>query len=68
MLRVEGEVLVMADDQGKEFRVPKKDIEQNRETALSPMPANFGEAIPEVEFFHLLGYLLDQKQKDVPKK
>lgn len=68
MLRVEGEVLVMADDQGKEFRVPMKDIEKNRETALSPMPANFGEVIPEADFFHLLGYLLDQKTKELPKK
>jgi putative heme-binding domain-containing protein len=68
MLRVEGEVLVMADDQGKEFRVPTKDIEKNRETALSPMPANFGEVIPEAEFFHLMGYLLDQRAKEPPKK
>jgi putative heme-binding domain-containing protein len=62
MLRVEGEVLVMADDQGKEFRVPTKDIEKNRETSLSPMPANFGEVIPEAEFYQLMGYLLDQKK------
>ena len=68
MLRIEGEVLVMADDQGKEFRVPTKDIEKNRETMLSPMPANFGEVIPEAEFYHLLGYLMDQKTKELPKK
>jgi putative membrane-bound dehydrogenase-like protein len=68
MLRVEGEVLVMADDQGKEFRVPTKDIESNRETALSPMPANFGEVIPEAEFRDLIGYLLEQRVKDPPKK
>jgi len=67
MLRVEGEVLVMADDQGKEYRVPTKDIEKNRETSLSPMPANFGEAIPEADFYHLLAYLLDQKSKEPPK-
>ncbi len=63
MLRVEGEVLVMADDMGKEFRVPTKDIEKNRETMLSPMPANFGEVIPEAEFFLIVAYLLDQKGK-----
>ena len=28
---------------------------------LSPMPANFGEAIPEADFMHLIAYLLDQK-------
>jgi putative heme-binding domain-containing protein len=32
MLRVEGEVVVMADDQGKEYRVATKDIDVNRET------------------------------------
>jgi putative heme-binding domain-containing protein len=68
MLRVEGEVVVFADDQGKEFRVPKKDIESNRETALSPMPANVAEIIPEADFFHLIAYLLDQKAKEPAKK
>ena len=68
MLRVDGEVLVMADDMGKEFSVPTKDIDKNRETMLSPMPANFGEAIPEAEFFQIMAYLLDQKGKEPPKK
>jgi putative heme-binding domain-containing protein len=68
MLRVEGEVVVVADAEGKEFRIPTKDIESNRETMLSPMPANFGDAIPEVEFNHLLAYLLEQKAKEPPKK
>jgi putative heme-binding domain-containing protein len=68
MLRVEGEVVVFADDQGKEFRIPTKDIEKNRETTLSPMPANFGETIPEADFHHLMAYLLDQRVKDPPPK
>ena len=63
MLKVEGEVLVLADDQGKEVRIPLKDIEQNRETALSPMPANVADLIPENEFPHLMGYLLSLKAK-----
>ena len=68
MLRVEGEVVVMADDQGKEFRVPTTEIEANRETALSPMPANFGEVIPEADFAHLVAYLLELRAKDPPPK
>ena len=67
MLRIEGEVLVMADDQGKEYRVPTKDIDVNRETALSPMPANFGETIAPDEFNHLMAYLLAQTVNP-PKK
>jgi putative heme-binding domain-containing protein len=68
MLRVEGEVVVLADAEGKEVRVPTKEIATNRETMLSPMPANFGDTIPEADFHHLMAYLLDQKVKDPPKK
>jgi hypothetical protein len=32
------------------------------------MPANFGDAIREDEFPHLLAYLLDQKAKEPAKK
>jgi putative heme-binding domain-containing protein len=68
MLRVEGEVLLVADSEGKEIRIPLKEIDKNRETMLSPMPANFGDVIPEADFHHLMAYLLDQKAKDPPKK
>jgi putative heme-binding domain-containing protein len=68
MLRVEGEVLIVADSEGKEIRIPTKDIDKNRETMLSPMPANFGDVIPEADFYHLMAYLLDQKAKEPPKK
>ncbi|MBX9625811.1 MAG: c-type cytochrome [Gemmataceae bacterium] len=67
MLRVDGPAVVFADAEGKEFRVPTADIEANRETALSPMPANFGETIPEAEFYHLIAYLMEQKAKEPPK-
>lgn len=68
MLRVDGEVLVVADLEGKEKRIPLKDITLNRETMLSAMPANFADVIPEGDFYHLLAYLLSQKAKDPPKK
>jgi putative heme-binding domain-containing protein len=67
-LRTEGQVVVFADNEGKEFRVATKEIETNRETALSPMPANFGDTIPEAEFRHLIGYLLSQRVAGAPKK
>jgi putative heme-binding domain-containing protein len=68
MLRVEGEVLLVADSEGKEIRIPIKEIDKNRETMLSPMPANFSDVIPEADFYHLMAYLLDQKAKEPPKK
>ena len=63
VLRTDGEVLVVADLEGKEKRIPLKEIAQNRETQLSAMPANFADVIPEGDFYHLLAYLLEQKAK-----
>jgi putative heme-binding domain-containing protein len=68
MLRVDGEVLVVADLEGKEQRVPLDEIDTNRETMLSAMPANFADAIPEGDLYHIVAYLLDQKAKEPPKK
>ncbi len=68
MLRTEGEVLVVADLEGKEKRIPMKEIAANRETMLSAMPANFGDVVPEADFYHIVAYLLDQKAKEPPKK
>jgi len=67
-LRVEGQVLVFADNEGKEFRLASKEIESNRETNLSPMPANVADIVPEAEFRHLMAYLLAQRAAEVPKK
>jgi putative heme-binding domain-containing protein len=68
LLKEEGEVLVLADAQGKEVRVPKKEVEERSVSPLSPMPANFADAIPEADFYHLLAYLLRQQPdpKDQP--
>jgi putative heme-binding domain-containing protein len=67
-LRAEGQVLVFADNEGKEFRVSTKEVETNRETNLSPMPANVADIVPEAEFRHLMAYLLSQRVAEVPKK
>jgi putative heme-binding domain-containing protein len=61
LLKEEGEVLVLADQQGKEVRVPKNTVEERSTSQMSPMPANFAEQIPEAEFYHLLAYLLSQR-------
>lgn len=63
-LREEGEILVMADDKGKEVKIAKKDIDEKRVVLTSPMPANLSEAIPEKEFLDLMAYLLNQKAKE----
>ncbi|MDQ3330586.1 MAG: HEAT repeat domain-containing protein [Planctomycetota bacterium] len=60
--REEGESLVIADNAGKEFTVPKADVEERVTSSLSLMPANFGEAIPPDQFADLMAYLLRQRQ------
>lgn len=68
VLREEGEILVLADAQGKEIRVNKKDIEEKIVSQLSPMPANLVEQIPEADFYNLLAFLLLQRPEPVSKK
>jgi putative heme-binding domain-containing protein len=63
-LREEGQIVVMADDKGKEVRVPKDDIDEKRSSLLSPMPANLSEALPEKDFHDLMAYLLTQRAKE----
>ncbi len=63
LLREEGGILVMADNLGKEVRVPAKDVDDKRQTNFSPMPANFLDTLKEEEFQNLMAYLLSQKAK-----
>jgi putative heme-binding domain-containing protein len=63
----EGEVLLLADAQGKPQRIAAGDIAERAISPLSPMPANVAELLPEEQFYHLLGFLLDQRQA-VPAK
>lgn len=56
-----GQVLIVVDAAGQEHRLPKADIKTNEETALSLMPAAFGQSIPEADFHNLMAWLLSQK-------
>ena len=66
LLREEGEVLIIADAQGKEVRVPKSTVEERSIAQLSPMPANMTEQISEPEFYDLMNYLLEHREKTKP--
>lgn len=59
--REEGALIVLADPMGKEFTVPKADVEERKQTALSLMPANVGETITPADFADLAVFLLEQK-------
>nr|WP_165698734.1 c-type cytochrome [Bremerella volcania] len=58
--REEGEVLVLANAEGKEVRITKDDIEVRKDSPLSLMPGNFGEQIPERELLGLIDFLRHQ--------
>jgi putative heme-binding domain-containing protein len=62
-LRQEGKILVLADDKGKEVRIPEDTVERRALSPQSPMPGNFAEQISERDFYHLLAYLLPQRAK-----
>jgi putative heme-binding domain-containing protein len=62
-LRTDGEVLVLANNEGKEVRVPVAEIDKQAETRLSPMPANIADTLPPEEFYHLVKFLLSQQQQ-----
>ena len=68
VLREEGAVLILADEQGKEVRVEKSNIDEQRLLRLSPMPANIAEQLPELDLYHLIGFLLNQRAAPAGEK
>ncbi len=66
LLREEGEVLVLADAQGKDVRVPRSSVEERSISQLSPMPANLSQQIAEDDFYRLVAYLLSRREPTNP--
>jgi putative heme-binding domain-containing protein len=62
-LREEGKELVLSDAGGQPVRVPLANIVDRTQTALSPMPSNMIEQMPERDYDALLAYLLSLKDK-----
>ncbi len=60
-LREEGNVVILADKDGKDVRIEKGQIDERAISPLSPMPSNFSEALSEPELHHLMAYLLEQR-------
>ena len=61
LLRQEGDVLILADAEGKEVPVPTSTVEDRRVAQLSLMPANWGDAIEPTDFRNLMAYLLSKR-------
>jgi putative heme-binding domain-containing protein len=63
LLREEGQVLIVADQAGRELRIPGGEVEKRTRSLLSPMPSNLDTVLTEPEFYHLVRYLLNQQVK-----
>ncbi len=63
-IRQDGEVLILADAEGKEVRVPESTVEDRKVTPMSAMPANLAEGIDPTDFRHLMAYLLSKRPAD----
>jgi putative heme-binding domain-containing protein len=61
--REEGELLVFAQSAGKEFSLPKKDVQSRRESETSLMPDNFSDILPVQDFNDLIAFLLSKRPK-----
>ena len=66
VLRQDGEMIVLADAEGKEVRVPASAVEDRRVAQLSPMPANFADVLPPADFRDLMAYLLAGRAGPAP--
>ncbi len=61
--REEGAMIVLAQSSGKEISVPKKDVQERRESETSLMPDNFSDVIPATDFNNLIAFLLSKRPK-----
>ncbi|MGZ5543213.1 MAG: PVC-type heme-binding CxxCH protein, partial [Limisphaerales bacterium] len=66
--REEGEMIVYADTTGKEHSIPKADVAEKRQSQLSLMPDNFGQAISSDDFNNLIAYLMSKGMKAQARK
>jgi putative heme-binding domain-containing protein len=61
--REEGENLILADQQGKEFAVRRSDIDERSLTSTSLMPGNVNEILQIDQFHDLVAYLISLRAK-----
>ena len=66
--REEGEVVVLAQSTGKEISIPKKEIQERRQSETSLMPDNFSEIISADDLNSLTAFLLSKGSKSTAKK
>ena len=65
--REEGQQLVLAGADGKEFTVAKSEIEDRKQSTVSMMPEGLFEKLSDEEIRDLIAYLASPKQVPLPK-
>jgi len=65
LVREEGATLILVDNKGKEFSVPKADVDEQSTSGLSLMPGNWGEVLPAADLNELVAELLRHTQSAV---
>ena len=55
-------MLIVADSQGKDVRIPKSSVDERSISPLSPMPANLTDQISANDFYQLMAYLLSRRE------
>jgi hypothetical protein len=55
--------IVLAQGNGQEMSVPRKDLQERRETMTSLMPDYFSDAIKEQDFYDLVAFLASRRAK-----
>ena len=63
-----GNAMTLVDAEGKPARISAGEIDVRRLSPISPMPANVPDKVSERDFYHLLRYLLNQRQKAAEAK
>lgn len=62
LVREEGATVILVDNKGQEFSIPKDSIEEQSVSGLSLMPGNWGEVLPMQDLNELVAELLRQTQ------
>ena len=61
----EGDAIALVGAEGKPSQISTGEIDLRKLSPISSMPGNVAEKISEQDFYHLLRYLLDQRQMAV---
>ena len=59
--REEGQVIVLADQNGQEFSISKNDVSEQTASNITLMPDTFSESLDQEKFNSLMAYLLSVK-------